>query len=195
MSLVFNVEPLRTSWNEMIELASQHWKETENYRHNQTFCPSFERYNQYDESGWLLHFTARHEGRMVGYAIMYVVPSMHTQQLIATEDTWFLLPEHRKGRNAIEFYKFVESVCRTRGVVEIGMTAKLTNGAGRILEYLGYKIVSQQYSKHLSYNEDARQHGQPSLRGCADSAIADNVMELSDDIQYQQKSDSALSKV
>jgi hypothetical protein len=148
--LVFALEPVETSWKEMIELASQHWCETEGYRHNQPFAPSYERYKQYADIGCFFQFTARDEGRMIGYSGIYIVPSMHTQMTIATEDTWFLLPEYRKGRNAIEFYKFVEAECRSRGVVEIGMTAKLTNSAGRVLEYLGYEFTSKQYSKHLT---------------------------------------------
>ena len=134
----------------MIVLASQHWRETEGYRHNQPFAPSYARYKQYADIGCFLQFTARDEGRMVGYSGIYIVPSMHTQCVIATEDTWFLLPDYRKGRNAIEFYKFVEAECRSRGAVEIGMTAKLTNSAGRILEYLGYSMTSNQYTKHLT---------------------------------------------
>lgn len=158
-----------------MRLASEHWRETEGYRHGQQFAPDLARYLQYEEVGYYVMFTVRHEGRMVGYAGLYFTPSMHTQELICTEDTWFLLPEHRKGRNAIDFYKFLEAECRRRGVVEIGVTAKLTNGAGRILEYLGYREVSKQYSKPLSYNQASAQ--QPTAER-ADSAITN--MEPSD---------------
>ena len=134
----FNIEPLGKVWDECIELAKKHWWETEAYRHNQPFAPDFERYNQFAQVGWFLMFTARDEGKLVGYAGMYLVQSMHTQKMIATEDTWFLLPEYRKGRNAIRFYNFVEKECRSRGATEITMTVKTVNQAGKILEYLGY---------------------------------------------------------
>lgn len=160
MSIVYGIEPLENCWNEVMALAVQHWHETEGYRHGQPFCPSFERYNQYEKCGWLVQFTARDNGNLIGYATMYICPSMHTQQVVAVEDTWFLLPDYRKGRNALEFYKYVENVCRERGVVEIGMTAKFTNSAGRILEYLGYQKVSVQYSKPLSKPLDKTQENQ-----------------------------------
>lgn len=156
MNLIFAIEPLTKCWNELMELHAAHWKETEGYRHNQPFAPSFDRYNQYDKAGWFLMFTARDGGKLVGNAGMYITPSMHTQQIIATEDTWFLLPEYRKGRNAVDFYKFVEEECRQRGVVEICMTTKKTNSAQRILEYLGYELVSYQYSKHLNADSVSR---------------------------------------
>jgi hypothetical protein len=86
---------------------------------------------------------------------MYLCPSMHTQQLIATEDTFFLLPESRKGRNAIRLLDFVEAECKRRGAVEICMTAKLGNHAGRILELRGYSVVSRQYSKSFLSRADS----------------------------------------
>lgn len=131
-------------------LAEAHWQETEMYRHGQNFCPLFERYDAYDKAGWLFQYTARVDGKLVGYATMYLVPSMHTQQLIATEDTWFLLPEYRKGRNAIRFYNHVQDDLFKRGAREVIMTAKMTNGAGRILEYLGFEQVAKQYSKQIT---------------------------------------------
>lgn len=164
MSLTFAIEPLKVCWNEIVVLAAEHWKETEGYRHNQPFSPSFERYNQYDQAGWYAQFTARDSGRMVGYCGMYFVPSMHTQQLLATEDTLFLLPEYRVGRNAIEFHNFIEVECRRRNSVEIGMTAK-NEKVARLLDYLGYTRIGTQHSKHL---------------GSADSAQPQPVVENSD---------------
>ena len=74
---------------------------------------------------------------------------MHSQVLIATEDTWFLLPDYRKGMNAVRFYKYVQDDLFKRGAQEVIMTAKLTNAAGRILEFLGFEEVAKQYSKQL----------------------------------------------
>jgi hypothetical protein len=153
--VIFAIEPLSTCWNEMITLAHQHWNETQQYRHSQPFCPSFERYNQYDKAGWFLQFTARDNGKMVGYAGLYLTPSMHTQQLICTEDTWYLLPEYRKGWNAIKFYRFMERECIKRGVVEICLTVPHSTGVSPIHKYLGFEKVSDQFSKHLGSADSA----------------------------------------
>lgn len=157
--MIFAIEPLENCWNEFVELAVDHWAETEGYRHSQPLSPKFDRYSQYAKAGWFLMFTARDDGELVGYAGMYIVPSMHTQMLIATEDSWFLLPGYRKGWNAVKFYKFIEKECFARGAVEITMTAKLTNTAGRLLLAMGYNEISKQYSKS------------------ADSAVSNQLME------------------
>jgi len=133
--------------------------ETEMYRHGQMFNPSFDRYEQYDKAGWLFHFVARDEGKMVGYSLIYLVPSMHTQQQIATEDTFFISPSHRKGRNGIRFYKFIEEEMTKRGAKEMMFTAKLTNKVGTILEYLKFEKVALQYCKQLGRADSAHTQG------------------------------------
>ena len=170
--LTFHVEPLSGCWDGVFALGSEHWKETEGYRHNQPFCPLFDRYNQYNQLGWLIVATARDGAELVGYAVMYLTPSMHTQQLIAVEDTYFLLPAYRKGRNAIELYKFVERECVTRGAVEITMTVKVTNHAGRILEYLDFALTGMQYTKQLSPTraDSAQQTQTEALHVCSKSS-------------------------
>lgn len=145
----FAIEKLKDCWDEVVELAGKHWLETQEYRHAQPFNPSFERYNQYEEMGCYLQFTARDEGRLVGYGGLYIVPSMHTQELICTEDTWYLLPEARKGFDAIKFFRFMEDECRKRGVKEVSLTAPATTRAGVIHKFLKYQKVAEVYSKHL----------------------------------------------
>ncbi len=148
--IVFALEPLEQAWNECVDLAAAHWMETERYRHDQPFNPVFERYNQYAKLGWYLQFTARDDGRMIGFCGMYLTPSMHTQELIATEDTWFLLPEYRgKGRTFIRFHDFITQELVRRGAVEISMTVPPGGTGARLLEHLDYEPVKVQYSRRL----------------------------------------------
>lgn len=148
--IVFAVEPLEQVWDEFVALAEQHWKETQGYRHGQPFCLSFERYNAYAKVGWYLQFTARDQGRLVGYGGVYIVPSMHTQQLIATEDSWYLAPEYRKGWNAVRFFRFMEQEGVKRGVVESTLTTPTHLKSGLICERLGYKPVATVYNKQYA---------------------------------------------
>jgi len=148
--VIFAVEPLATCWPEIEDIGRKHWHETmEYYRGKQPYAPSFDRYNSYDKAGWLLTFTARDQGQLVGYSLMYLVPSMHTQTMIATEDTIFLLSAYRRGRNGLRFHQFIESELQTRGAREIVVTAKPGSAACRLLEHIGFEVINHQYSKHL----------------------------------------------
>lgn len=149
MSLTYQIESLDKCWNELMVLASQHWHETEGFRRGEPFAPSYARYIECERIGFFAMFTARDGEKLAGYAGMYITQSMHSQSRIAVEDQWFLLPEYRKGRNALQFVKYVEAALASRGVTAITMSTKLSNGAGKILEYLDYLPVSMQYFKSL----------------------------------------------
>lgn len=147
--IVFAEERLVDAWPELNALALAHWQETEMYRHGEGFNPQIERYIQYNDMGYYHLYTVREDGRLIGDAGVYIMPSMHTGKLIANEDTWFLVPEARKGRNAIRFYKFIEDEVKKLGAVEFSVTTKLTNQVGRLVEYLGYTHVANHHSKRL----------------------------------------------
>jgi len=165
LSLTFQIESLTKVWDEIMLLASQHWGETEGFRRGEPFAPSYDRYIQCEQTGFFVMFTARDGEKLAGYAGMYVTTSMHSQVLIAVEDQWFLLPEYRKGRNAIRMVKFVEAELAGRGVKALTMSAKISNGAGRILEYMGYLPVSTQCFKVLKGRADSAQSSSIAVMG------------------------------
>lgn len=152
--MIFAVENLADCWDEVVELAGRHWRETQAYRHAQPFNPQFERYNQYAAAGWYLQFTVRDQGRLVGYGGAYIVPSMHTQRVIATEDTWYLLPEYRKGWTALKFFKFMEAECVKRGAEEVSLTVPEGIGTGVLCERIGYKKVAIHYAKQILHSSE-----------------------------------------
>lgn len=155
MRPAFAVERVRDCWQEVLGLAAAHWRETEAYRAGEGFRPIFERYTQYEWTGNFVLFMAR-DGlkRAVGYAGIYIMPSMHTQQIIATEDTFFLVQEARQGRNAMRFCRFVENEARRRGAITMAMTAK-DERVGQLLLHLGYVEVARHYSKSLTSGADS----------------------------------------
>lgn len=178
--LVFAQEPLEPIWDRIMVLARQHWDENEQYRHGQGFNPDKARYLQAEKIGMYFHFTARDPEQIVGSGGLYITPSMHTQRVICQEDTYYLLPEYRLGRNAIRFFNFMEAFMVSRGVVECTLTTPITNTkAERIVEYMGYRQVGKGWSKELSYTEASPRSGITSREVRADSAIGENLMELS----------------
>lgn len=146
-------------WREIAKIAEEHWKETEAYRHGQGFNPNWDQYFRYEEMGLYHQFTARHDGKLVGYGGFYVMPSMHTQRLIGSEDTYFVLPEYRRGRTALNLFKAMENRAKALGAVELTVTTKVSNPkAELIVQYMGYRVVEHRWSKPL--NQEQR-HVQP----------------------------------
>lgn len=146
---IFAVERIEDIADEIKPLHRAHWDETETHSHGLPFNPDYETFVRYERAGRYVLFTLRIEGKLLGNCAMYLNKSTHTQTLIATEDTLFLLPEARKGRMAFKFVDYIESALRQIGVREITISVKVVNKAGKFFQVIGYRHVENGFSKIL----------------------------------------------
>jgi hypothetical protein len=147
--LVFQAERIRDIIDELHPLHEAHYQETEKYRHGLEMKPDYEAFMDYERSGRLIQFTCRdiESGKLVGNIRMYVTTSLHTGTLMATEDTYYVLPEFRKGFASLRFWQFMEDCLKSIGVREICTDSKVLNKVHRLNEYLGYQHVANKYVK------------------------------------------------
>lgn len=145
----FAVERIEDTVGAIRPLHLAHWKETEAHRHGLPFNPDYATFIRYERAGRYLLFTVRKEWALIGNCAMYLDMSAHTQTLIATEDTLYLLPAARKGRTAMRFVRYVEESLQKLGVKEICITVKTVNKAGRFFRMQGYRHVEDGLSKIL----------------------------------------------
>lgn len=145
----FAVEKIDEIAEEVKPLHQAHWTETEAHRHGLELKPDYETFARYERAGRYLLFTLRSEGRLLGSCAMYLDKSTHTQTIIATEDTLYLLPQARQGRVASLFVNYVERSLHRLGAREICITVKTVNKAGRFFSMLGYKHVENGLTKVL----------------------------------------------
>jgi hypothetical protein len=146
---VYARERMEDILGEMIPLHQLHWKETEEHRHGLELNPDYEKFIRHERAGRALVFTLRQDGRLLGNFSLYLARSMHTQTLMATEDTLFLLPEARKGRTAARFIGYAECCLKQLGAREINVSVKLVNKALRYFQIIGYQHVSNGLTKVL----------------------------------------------
>ena len=151
MALTFQVEPLAPMLEDCQALVRLHWEGTKTFRRHRPFNPDWDRYVAYNDAKMLHLVTARDAGRLVGYFGWYVTPSMHSRELMATEDTFYLHPDYRGGRNALRFFRFALTYLRSLGVVEVLSSCETDNDTGihRLLQYLGFVPTITQYSLDL----------------------------------------------
>jgi GNAT superfamily N-acetyltransferase len=146
---VFSLERIEAIAGEIMPLHQAHWDETEGHRHGLPFDPDYPAFIRYEQAGRYVLLTLRMGGRLLGNCAMYLDKSTHTQTIIATEDTLYLLPEARKGRVARQFVAYVESAMRQLGAREIHITVKTVNKAGRFFRMLGYRHIENGLMKIL----------------------------------------------
>ena len=153
MTLTFQVEPLTDAWPELVEMHQQHWREIE--AHRGPFAPELERYLVHERLGGFVLFTARDDGRLVGSLGVFLIPSRHTQRLIASEDYLYLRPEYRRGWNAAKLIATAEQYCWNRGAEEIEVMAT-GDRVGALLRALDYEPSAVQYSKRRKRADSVR---------------------------------------
>lgn len=157
--IAFQEEQVRECWDELYPLASDHHASSENYKRHEPFAPSLERYASYNEGRFYRLLTARDQGVLIGYFGVYLTQSMHSQRPIAQEDTFYLAPSHRGGRNALRFLRFVEAFIEK----ELGASTEIlfsceqdnTSGIHKLLQALDYTPVITVYSKAISTRADS----------------------------------------
>lgn len=159
--ITFHVERVADCWDELYPLAAQHHQSSENYKRHEPFNPSKTRYVRYNDAGIFHLLTARDQGAMVGYFGVYTMESMHSQLPLVREDTFYLAPAYRGGRNALRFLLYTESFMRQfakPGVpVEVLFSCEEDNTSGikKLLHYLEYTPVIMVWSKYLLHSADS----------------------------------------
>lgn len=147
--IVFQSERLRDIVDEVSPLHEVHFAETEKHRHHLGLAVDIDYLIAQERAGNLIQFTARADGRLVGQIRMATHRSIHTQTLYADEELLYIDPAVRKGFTAIRFIQYVEGCMRLIGVREVRTLSKLATGSHRLMEYLGYTHLANQYIKTL----------------------------------------------
>lgn len=134
---------------ELHRLHELHYQETEKHRLGIPLNMNYEALKELERAGGLLQFTARRSdtGEMVGNLRIFVSESLHTQTRFTTEDTYFLLPEHRGGFLAVRFWQYAERAAVSIGVKEARFSSKLVNKADQMAKYMKYTPVATQFVK------------------------------------------------
>lgn len=132
-------------------LHKEHWAETEEHRHAVEFHPDYDRAIDLEAQGRYMLIVVEDNvtGAFVGNYGLYLARSMHTQNLIATEDTLFVSKLHRRGRVGIELIRYTERALAQLGAEELSVSVKQVNQVGQMIERMGYMPVGTQYTKIL----------------------------------------------
>lgn len=140
--LTFRAERLLDIIEEMKVLHEMHWRETEHHRHAEGLHMDYDALALEEQRGTMIQFTARDGDKLVGNFRLYLRRDRHTGVRFAAEDTLYLMPEYRRGRNALRFLDYPREPLRAMGYRKFEADVKDVNpAAGRLLEHRGFKRV------------------------------------------------------
>ena len=148
--LVYAKETLAKTAPEAGPLLHAHWEEIALNKDFIKLNPDWDRYEELERSKVLHVFTARHEGKLVGYFVMLVVPHLHyMDHLFAHNDIIYISPEHRKGFAAMRLIRFAEEHLRAMGVSVMMVNVKRHKPFDALLDRMGYNYIENIYAKRL----------------------------------------------
>jgi len=105
------------------------------------YRPRLDQYFEAFKGGWLLNYVVRCEGRAVGHSNVYLTNDMHNGELIAQEDTIYILPEHRNGIGKT-LVKHILSDLKQRGVKRVMISPVTDLRVGKIWKRMGFREVA-----------------------------------------------------
>lgn len=92
----------------------------------------------------------RVDDRLVGFASVFLLPSLHTGHVSAHVETIFVLPEFRRVGAGAALMEQIEQTARERGCVALMMQAQVGSVFDRVLSKAkGFKHHSKTYLKNL----------------------------------------------
>jgi GNAT superfamily N-acetyltransferase len=146
----FKQEFLATCFEEAGELFELHYREIALNQDAIKLNPDIEQYEEAERIGALKIFTARDEGKIVGYFAVLVTRSLHyADHIYANNDVIFLHPEYRKGFTASKLIKFALDCLAQDGISMVFINTKLHRPFDILLRRMGFDHVENVYAKRL----------------------------------------------
>ena len=143
MNYEITLEKFKETYSELEPLYRQHYSEMVERLagqgvHYSPYNPRLDEYIKAGDGGWLLTFVLRLNGKAVGYSNVYITNDMHNQDLIAQEDTVFVLKEHRTGWGR-KLIRAVHEELEKRGVKRLNITTATDLRVSKLLSRMGYQ--------------------------------------------------------
>lgn len=139
-------------WTEIQPLLLEHYHEIAHYR-DIPLSPSREMYQRCFDNGGLRIFTARADGKLIGYLAVFVSVNMHYQTILsAAQDVLYVDPAYRGSRVGVRMIRHAHERLADEGVTILFQHVKAKEGlnVGPLLtRYLGYELVDQIFAVRL----------------------------------------------
>lgn len=126
--------------HEVDELLRLHYEEVALHRDRIKLAPMWDEYATLERMGRFVVFTARDDGRLVGYSAFFINSHMHYRDtVVAHNDVLFLHPDHRKSTTGYRLIKFSHEQLKARGDIHKACWhVKFCKDWSNVLHKLGY---------------------------------------------------------
>lgn len=146
----FALENIANVRREIEPLLEQHYKEIALNKDIIKLNPDWRAYAQLDAINGLRIYTARKDGKLMGYFVVVVSRSLHYKDhLFANNDVIFLTKTARKGLTGLKLVKYAMESLKAEGVTKLHVNTKMHQPFDPIMERLGFEEIETVFSKVL----------------------------------------------
>jgi GNAT superfamily N-acetyltransferase len=148
--ITYQQESLVTTKEDARPLLEKHWEEIALNKDTIKLNPDWDAYADLEDAGILKIFTARFDGNLIGYFVVFVRSHIHYKDnLFAYNDILYLDKDYRKGFTGAKLMKFAEKCLKEDGVSVLVVNTKRHKPFDVLLSWLGYRHIENIYSKVL----------------------------------------------
>ena len=149
-SITIAVESLEAVVEESRPLLQDHWEEIALNKDKIKLEPDWPVYFALASEGRLGLYTARDEGKLVGYFVVTVSQHPHyAKNIFAENDVVFLKKEYRKTGVGAMMIRFAEQDLRKKGVSVLSINTKVHQPFDSLMEALDFSLIERKYSKYI----------------------------------------------
>lgn len=138
--MILQQETLFDIVQEVDYLLKMHYEEVAMHKEKIKLNPMWDEYASLERLGKFVVFTARQDGKLVGYAGFFLMTHMHyAETKLAINDVLFLHPDQRKSTCGYRLIKFADEQLAKRGDIDkITWHVKFSKDWSPVLHKLGY---------------------------------------------------------
>ncbi len=149
-NFTFQTESIEVIEFELKPFAPLHWAELAVTQQDVPLDFDWQRFIDMEKQGRFHMATVRDNGKLIGYHMSLIGGHLHYKTTMhAIVDLYFVLPEYRKGRLGLNFFKFVEKSLKGIGVKKVITGCKVHLDHTKLFEYLGYEMCDHLFFKLL----------------------------------------------
>ena len=143
----FALENLAKVRREIEPLLKEHYDEIALNKEIINLNPDWEGYARLDAVNALRIYTARKDGKLMGYFVVLVSKSLHYRDhLFANNDVIFLAKGARKGLTGVKLIKYAIDSLAAEGITKLHVNTKAHQPFDAILERLNFEEIERVYS-------------------------------------------------
>jgi hypothetical protein len=137
--MIYSKEILKECQPDMYELIEEHYQELTLNKGVVKLNPDWARYQKLEDENKLHIFTARNDGKLVGYSFFFLDTHIHYRDLlVATNDVLYLTASYRLGITGIRLIKYSEAELQKLGAKKVTWHIKESKDLSPILNRMGY---------------------------------------------------------